>query len=226
MMELPKTLFNVFSALRRNRALFFSCFAIIFFVSYGLLYSVDFVPEQVTSPTLSEGSQTTVIEEDVVGGEMEPLSDHPVRIIADVIGLDATIVNPDSRDISALDEALRRGVVHYPGSGNLEDHSNMFLFGHSSFLPNVQNEWYRVFNNLSRLSPGDIIRVETDGYEYRYVVSSVQLVDADEALVEISTRKKKLTLSTCNSFGAKSERFVVEADYLGRLQIPAPEPTA
>lgn len=205
---------DLFDVLRRKRKPFFVSFGLVFLISYGLLHSIDFVPEPVPNvPSINNAS----IE--IGTNEADSSNDRPVRIIADSINLDATIVNPERRDIEALDEALRRGVVHYPGSGDLEDYSNMLLFGHSSYLPNVQNEWYRVFNALSQLSPGEIVRVQATGYEYRYVVSSVELVDADKALVELSTREKKLTISTCNSFGAKTDRFVVEADYLGRVAL-------
>jgi sortase (surface protein transpeptidase) len=42
-------------------------------------------------------------------------------------------------------------------------------------------------------------------------------VDQTRALVEFDNNKNMLTLSTCNTFGAKSERYVVEADYLDFL---------
>jgi LPXTG-site transpeptidase (sortase) family protein len=217
-MAILRTFCDIFGALRQKRAVFLISSGLIFLVSYGLLFSIDLVPE---SPAVSQseflaGASIELGADDEDAG---PVDDRPIRIIADAINLDASIVNPESRDINALDEALRRGVVHYPGSGNLEDRSNMLFFGHSSYLPHVQNEWYRVFNNLSQLAPGDMVRVQADGYEYHYAVSEVVLVDADKALVEFSTQEKKLTLSTCNSFGAKTERFVVEADYIGRVPL-------
>ena len=36
--------------------------------------------------------------------------------------------------------------------------------------------------------------------------------DKNEALVEFSNDVNMLTLSTCNSFGRKDDRYVVEAD--------------
>ena len=47
-----------------------------------------------------------------------------------------------------------------------------------------------------------------------YIVETIRLVDADEALVELSRTGKKLTLSTCNSFGAPGERYIVEASFV------------
>jgi len=50
------------------------------------------------------------------------------------------VLNPQSRDIKVLDEALNSGAVHYPGTGSLTEDANVFIFGHSSFLPNVINK--------------------------------------------------------------------------------------
>jgi len=46
----------------------------------------------------------------------------------------------------------------------------------------------------------------------------VRLTTAQEELVDLSPRGgKRLTLSTCNSFGQKSERWVVEASFVGEF---------
>lgn len=207
----------------------FVVFALVLLISYSLLYALDLVPEMQKSAN-GDGSVTvgTGAGEEPAVSVSSSADDSPIarpadalpkRIIIDAIGVDAVINNPTSRDIEVLDEALLSGVVRYPGSGDLEDHTNMFLFGHSSHLPVVNNELFRVFNELSELEVGDVIRVQSDGFEYRYMVSSVDLVDAAEAWVELSNRQKKLTLSTCNSFGVPTDRFVVEADYLGRSSL-------
>ena len=142
-----------------------------------------------------------------------------MRIIIDSIEVDSKIVNPHSTDLAVLDEALLDGVVHYPGSGNLEDTSNMFLFGHSTGFRVVNNEAFKVFNNLKHLEKGNVIRMQSQEKEYVYRVTDVSLVNADEAFVELSNTKKTLTLSTCNSFGAKQERYVVKALFVGEYVL-------
>lgn len=185
---------------------FLGSFAMVFFVSFSLLGVFDIVPERLSRESA----------ENVEAADEEIADDgFPIRVVIDSVGIDARVVNPASRDNQILDEALREGVVHYPGSGALTDNSNMFLFGHSSYLPQVQNKAYQVFNNLQKVKIGDIVQVESEGRVYEYSVTSVALAEADEALVELSESKKRLTLSTCNSFGAKTERFVVEADFVG-----------
>lgn len=141
----------------------------------------------------------------------------PDRIVIEKIGVNAPVVNPETRDIVALDQALLQGVVRYPGSGGLDDISNMFLFGHSTNWATVHNQAYKSLNRLGELQIGDIIRVESNKTIYIYKVFSVSQVDKDKALVEFKTGEKLLTLSTCDTFGARSNRFVVEARFMQAL---------
>lgn len=145
----------------------------------------------------------------------------PVRIVIDAIGVDASIENPASANVATLDNALLSGVVHYPGSGNLDSTTNMFLFGHSSGLPVIHNQNFKVFNRLSELESGNLIRVQSANAEHVYRVTRVRLTTESEAYVEFNTGRKQLTLSTCNSFGDKSERWVVEADFIGSYPTSA-----
>lgn len=184
-------------------------FVLVFFTTLSMLGVIGIVPS-------SENDENSSIVQSV---EAREDFGEPVRIVIDSVDIDWTISNPESTSIAVLDEALREGVVRYPGSGMLSDTSNMFLFGHSSYLPVVYNPAYQVFNNLENTQVGDYIRVYSDTVEYLYKVISVSLVDASEALVEFETGVKKLTLSTCNSFGSKEERYIVEADFVGSYPL-------
>ena len=144
---------------------------------------------------------------------------EPLRLIVSSVGIDTPVLNPQSQDINALNEALNSGAVHYPGSGNLEDITNMFIFGHSSHLPVVNNEAYKALNDLEDTLPGDLIRVQSTTKEYHYRITSIELVSADNAWVEFQSDIKKLTLSTCNNFGSKQDRFVVEAEWIGEFLL-------
>jgi LPXTG-site transpeptidase (sortase) family protein len=145
--------------------------------------------------------------------------DTPVRIIIDRIDVDAPIMNPTSRDIDSLDTALQQGAVHYPGSGDLEDTSNMFLLGHSTGFRVVNNNFYKVFNGLKNLQENDVIRVQSEDMEYLYRVTNVALVNASETSIPLQSSVKMLTLATCNVFGAKEERYVVTAEFVGSYPI-------
>jgi len=138
----------------------------------------------------------------------------PIRIVAEKAGVDTRIENPASDNVATLDQALTLGAVRYPGSG-FPGKGNMFLFGHSSHLSFVRNQAYKAFNNIENLNNGDIIQVYSESNEYRYRVTSVRLDKDSEVLVDFSNDKNMLTLSTCDNFGGKQDRFVVEAEFVG-----------
>ncbi len=167
------------------------------------------------NPSVDEGlramSEATLVQESA--GEV------PKAIIIPSIKLSSPIQDPESVETEALDDALRFGVVHYPSSANLGESGNVFLFGHSSELKVVNNQAYKVFNRIHELRIGSEVIVRSDSREYVYTVSRVSLVDQSKELVNLSQSEKKLTLSTCNSFGAKTERYVVEADFVRSYPI-------
>lgn len=187
----------------------------VFLLFFAILHIIDFVPEVTDGNSEIEAETAIAAEVD----EATVTNPTPTRIIIDAIGVDSVVSSPNSRDIDVLDEALLDGVVHYPGSALLNDDENMFLFGHSSRLPVVHNQAFKVFNRLSDLEEGQIIRVQGNGVENVYRVRSVELVNANEALVTFGEGEKQLTLSTCDSFGAKDDRFVVKADFIGSYQL-------
>lgn len=189
----------------------------VFLALLGMSFALGIVPKLDTE---TKGPDIVLAEEKAESGLKETENAMPRRIVVERLGINAPIENPESRTIEALDAALLKGVVRYPGSGDLEDVSNMFLFGHSTGFRVVQNEAFKAFNGLKNAQQGDLIRVQSDTKEYVYRVTDVSLVDANEALVSLSSSEKKLTLTTCNSFGAKEERYVVEASFVGSYALP------
>ncbi|MFC1729777.1 sortase [candidate division KSB1 bacterium] len=189
---------------------FLSLFLGVFFVTFSFFSIVGFVPEY-TDNSLALDRTVDVAEAFVSTGE----SHDPLRISIPSVGIDVNVENPQSRDIDVLDGALNNGVVHYPGTGSLKENANVFIFGHSSFLPNVVNKNYQAFNNLNKVDFNDEIFVDSDDTRYVYRVVSVELAGAKEIQVDLSRGTRKLTLSTCNSFGTESERYIVEANFVG-----------
>lgn len=208
-----KAVSNGFVALLVEKPLAFgSLWAGLFLVLFSGSWMLGIVPKLDTG---EEAVEAAVIDVTPVAQE----DGTPTRIVIDAIDVDAPIENPKSASIDVLDSALLSGVVHYPGSGNLDEHTNVFLFGHSTGFRVVQNEMFKVFNGLKNLKENDLIRVQSATHEYVYRVTSVTLTTAEDATVELSTREKKLTLSTCNSFGDKQERYVVDADFVGSYPL-------
>ena len=145
----------------------------------------------------------------------------PVKITIPKIGLSATVVNPESTSIAVLDSWLLKGAVRYPTSSKLGETGNVVLFGHSSYLPVVGNSAYKAFNDIQKLKPGDTVEVQGEEEVYVYAVRSVSKESADKNTpIPLMASGKELTLVTCNSFGKKSDRFVVVADFVESHAVP------
>jgi LPXTG-site transpeptidase (sortase) family protein len=149
------------------------------------------------------------VEEEVIEEYVEP---YPVTVIFDSLdNRQVTVLNPISNKIADLDEALLEGVVRHPDSADFQSEGTIFLFGHSSYLPSVINKNFQAFNGIQKLQWGDTVRLQSLDREYVYRVDRVYQAKASDAEVEITRGEAKLTLATCNSFGSKDDRYIVEA---------------
>ncbi len=139
---------------------------------------------------------------------------RPDKIVISKLGVDSKVIQPNTFNVAELDVYLNNGPVHYPGSGSVES-GNIFIFGHSAdFFTGVQNSALKVFNNFSKLVSGDVIEIVAGGQSYFYGITKVSLVNQNEALIRFDSSTRKLTLSTCNTFGSRAERWVVEAELI------------
>jgi len=175
--------------------------------SLVLLFVFNLVPAELEFSPFSKVQSVT----NTVSPKQEAVL--PVHITIPKIGVDVSISNPESDNVSVLDEYLKSGAVHYPGSGSLVE-GNMFLFAHSTGFKIVHNQAYKAFNNLKDLVEGDVVNVSgEDGKTYVYKVTSVKLASDKDVLVRFDSTSRMLTLSTCNTFGQKEERYVIEASF-------------
>jgi LPXTG-site transpeptidase (sortase) family protein len=146
----------------------------------------------------------------------EPLIVKPERIIIDTISLDLPVLNPETRDIAALDEVLKKGPARYVDSAQLGQKGNVLIFAHTSHLPVVHNQMYRAFNRLSELEVGDIVTVQGGGKEYVYTVTTVRRANAEDEIISLAPSLGHiLTLVTCDTLTSKSSRWIVEAELVG-----------
>ncbi len=190
-----------------NKGYFFINLFIILTMTFSILYLFGLVPEEFK--TLVGRDPVKEVKENKVG-------ELPVSIVIPEIGVNAQIYNPSTTSVEVLDSFLLKGAVRYPGSGLLGGSGNIFLFGHSTGFKIVNNQAFKTFSGLKNLKKDDLIHVFSDKYEYVYRVTSVTMVSADKALVEFNTKNEMLTISTCNTFGEKSDRYVVESIYVAK----------
>jgi LPXTG-site transpeptidase (sortase) family protein len=203
---------------------FLIVFFLVTFVSYGVLYAIDFIPEPIAEIKNEKEEVKSELKNEEVTEVKETLpltviESLPKKIIFDTLDREVAILNPETRDVATLDKALLSGVVRHPDSADFKNVGNIFILGHSSYLPNVINKNFQAFNGIQKLTWGDTIRLQSSDTEYTYRVDKVYKTMASEAVVGPTPGKAKLTLATCNSFGSKDDRFIVEASLIDSKKI-------
>lgn len=208
---------NLISRVGEQKYSFFGVFFLVFLFSYLLLVAIDFVPEQKKVEVKEVPQEAPAhIEQMAHDAFSYPMDVAHTPVMPDSIyikKLDRTIpvLNPVSREVADLDAALLSGVVRHPDSADLAQDGNVFILGHSSYLPNVLNENFQAFNGIQNLAWGDTIEVTSEGHLHIYEVEKVYKASASDTTVPVSGTGPRLTLATCNSFGSTDDRFIVEA---------------
>ncbi len=138
----------------------------------------------------------------------------PLYIEVPSIGIQSSVEAPTVMSVAVLDAALNRGPVYYQGSGSPGER-NMLIFGHSTGFSIVRNQAYKVFNNIKNAKAGALIYIRTSSGVHTYRTINVKKVSKYNAWIQFNSAKPLLTLATCDSFGKASDRWVLEAEYVG-----------
>lgn len=238
MQSIFHTMEHMFDRVWSRKVPFFIVFFFVALISYAILYAADFIPEPIEEDaseeieypdTMVSSDEDDVITEnqtsdapaivsadDVVSESVDAL---PSRIVIDELDIDVLVLNPESLDLNDLDNALLDGVVRHPSSASFDDIGNILIFGHSSYLPNVRNKNFQAFNGVQGLTFGDVVDVYSADMKYTYRVNRVTQVKASETVIDNSRGKATLTIVTCNSFGSKDDRYVLEATLVSSEEV-------
>ena len=119
------------------------------------------------------------------------------------------------KDWSALEtemqEALKGGVVHYPGTSLPDQTGNTVITGHSSYFPWDPGRFKDVFALLHDVVIGDKIALYYNQHKYIYEVSDIQIVLPSNIDILKQTPDKRMTLITCHPIGTNLKRLIVIA---------------
>jgi LPXTG-site transpeptidase (sortase) family protein len=212
---------------KRNDFSFVVGFGITFFLTLLVFSVLGLIPKEISAPSTGEGvglsldsqSNTSLFGVDFTKADVKvsqkvseiSTEDLPARIVVSKINLDFKIVNPESTSLNFLDNELTKAPVRYPGSGTISS-GNMFVFGHSTGFKVVQNQAYKVFNNIKNLKEGDKITIYSiTGKTYEYTVVSGRDVKKNDTWIDFSAKEPMLTLSTCDRLSEIGDRYVVKA---------------
>jgi len=173
----------------------------------NLAAASDVDPEIVQSVTKVNSADVIKPSElGIVTGEL------PLEIYVPSIDLRSHIEAPSVAKVDILDAALMKGPVYYPGSGT-PGSGNVLLFGHSSSWTVVRNKNYKIFNKLKEAKKDEFVYVKTSSGTHIYKVVDVKKVSKYNTWVQFDQKKPTITLATCDSFGKRSDRWVLEAEY-------------
>lgn len=206
----------IFASPKRQKIRFLAGFFVIFTISYGILYTLDWLPEAPADVSAVEFSETDIVQsaDDTAEELVIENTEYPREISFPSLDKSVSVLNTASAEVADLDADLLKGVVRHPDSALLGEEGNVFILGHSSYLPNVLNRNFQAFNGLQNLVWGDTIVVTSDTMEYVYQVKKVYKAKASALTIPVTVEGKRLTLATCNSFGSVDDRHIVEAELI------------
>jgi len=186
---------------------FLVVFVCVLFTTVSVAAQYDILPNPPKAETVAIDPKALA----AAPAEVTTSPELPTKIEIPAIGLTQNVSNPNTTDVEKLDNALLTGPVRYPTSSKLGEAGNVIIFGHSSYLPIVRNQAFKAFDGIQKLKEGDLIKVTGNGHVYTYAVETVTTENATEAAIPLTVQGSKLTLATCDSFGEKTDRFVVTA---------------
>ena len=110
-----------------------------------------------------------------------------------------------------IQNALRSGVVHYPGTPLPGQSGNVVITGHSSYYPWDPGRFKDVFAVLHNLKEGDEIIIFHRQQKYTYRVGEIRKVFPYEVDVLNDFKDDRLTLITCTPIGTNLRRLIITA---------------
>ena len=124
----------------------------------------------------------------------------------------APVVWSESDDVKHIEQGLKKGVIHYPGTATPGERGNSFITGHSSDYVWQQGPYTDIFKNLPDLERGDAVEF-THTYQnkkkrtVRYLLTESMVVYPDDPRLFITSDKPILTLVTCYPIGSNAQRI-------------------
>lgn len=109
-----------------------------------------------------------------------------------------------------IQNGLRKGVVHYPGTAQPGQFGNVFMTGHSSYYPWDPGKFKDVFATLGKLEVGDKYYVYYNQKKYTYQITEKKEVQPNNVTVLNQPSDKKIsTLMTCTPVGTTLRRLII-----------------
>lgn len=139
---------------------------------------------------------------------------EPNQINIPSLGIRAPIVESAESNETSFQEALKTGVVHYPGTAEVGQFGNPYLFAHSSDLAFKDGDYKTVFALLPNIKKGaEVVVSNRDGQMFRYEVTDSFVANSDDVhlLDQREYKEKIITIQTSYPIGTALKRWIVVA---------------
>ena len=147
--------------------------------------------------------------------ELSSVRLQPNELYIPSLGIRTPIIFTDKTDNKSHQEALKNGVVRYPGTAEIGEKGNPYIFGHSSNYPWVKSNHNTVFALLPKIELGSkIYATNSKGKVFTYYVQSTAVIKPSETtyLDQYDHKRRMLTLQTSYPIGTALKRFIVIAE--------------
>lgn len=144
------------------------------------------------------------------------------RIIIPKIGKNIPLIDMETDHLEGenwselenqIQEGLREGVVHYPGTSVPGQFGNVFITGHSSYYPWDKGNYKEVFALLPSLEVNDEYHIFYNQKKYSYRIKEKKEVYPDNVQVLKQPENEKIsTLMTCVPVGTALRRLIIIAE--------------
>ena len=153
-----------------------------------------------------------------------PIAPTDNRLVIPKLGKSVPLISMSCEHIEGEDwnelekqiqDSLRGGVVHYPGTAKPGQYGNVFMTGHSSYYPWDPGKFKDVFATLSKLEVGDRYYVYYDQIKYTYEIVDKKEVQPSNVEVLYQPQDEKVsTLMTCTPVGTTLRRLIITAEQI------------
>ena len=160
-------------------------------------------------PARTVGATPIIVDPNTVVASKTP------EIIIPKINLEIPVdFSQTSTDETDIENALEKGIVHYPSTVLPGETGNTAFFGHSSNNIFNPGKYKFAFVLLHELVPGDTFYITYKGKAYVYKVFSRQIVDPSDVgvLDDVRGHRATATLITCDPPGTSLHRLIVVGD--------------
>ena len=110
-----------------------------------------------------------------------------------------------------IQNSLKDGVIHYPGTPTPDISGNFVITGHSSYYPWSVGRYKDVFAVLHNSMVGDQIIVYHNQRKYIYQIQDIRKVLPKDIQILADMGDTRITLITCTPIGSNYKRLVITA---------------